>query len=172
MIDETPLLTEEQARWLFMLRRIQLDCGYRPAWIAHAMQDRFGTWIEFSPDALGTGIAPHADVLAFVEAKLEHFKAERAAERENALPPPPWGPRTHFLRNGAPACGTTLPERTRRCTTEDHPRVTCESCRRTPAWRNEAHPSVHSAPQPASRSQLRLAWTNPAHLLEESGTWH
>jgi len=25
MIDETPVLTEEQAQWLFMLRRIQLD---------------------------------------------------------------------------------------------------------------------------------------------------
>jgi len=31
MIDKTLLLTEEQARWLFMLRRIQLDRGYRPA---------------------------------------------------------------------------------------------------------------------------------------------
>ena len=71
MIDETPLLTEEQARWLFMLRRIQLDRGYRPAWIAHVMQDRFGMWSELSPEALGTGIAPHVDVLAVVEAKLE-----------------------------------------------------------------------------------------------------
>jgi hypothetical protein len=42
MIDETLVLTEEQAQWLFMLRRIQLDRGYRPAWIAHVMQDRFG----------------------------------------------------------------------------------------------------------------------------------
>ena len=73
MIDETPVLTEEQAQWLFMLRRIQLDRGYRPMWIAHAMQDRFGMWIEFLPEALGTGIAPHADVLTFVEAKLERL---------------------------------------------------------------------------------------------------
>jgi hypothetical protein len=73
MIDETPVLTEEQAQWLFMLRRIQLDRGYRPAWIAHVMQDRFGVWIEFLPESLGTGIAPHADVLAFVEAKLERL---------------------------------------------------------------------------------------------------
>ena len=73
MIDETLVLTEEQARWLFMLRRIQLDRGYRPAWIAHVMQDRFAMWIAFSPDALGTGIAPHVDVLTFVEAKLERL---------------------------------------------------------------------------------------------------
>jgi len=137
------------------------------------MQDRFGVWIEFSPDALGTGIAPHVDVLAFVEAQLERFKAERAAERENALPPPPpWEPRTHFLHNGAPACGTTLTERIKQCTAEDGTLVTCDACRRTLAWPSEARPPVHSAPQPASRSHLRSAWTNPAHLLEESGTKH
>ena len=79
MIDETPLLTEEHARWLFMLRRIQLDRGYRPAWIAQAMQDRFGRWIAFRPEALGTGIAPHGDVLTFVEAKLERLASASPA---------------------------------------------------------------------------------------------
>ncbi len=144
--EERPM-TNEQRRWLSMLRWIQLQRGYRLGWVSYTFEARFGTRVELTLASEADIAPPDEDVLTFVEEKLLRFRAERLAEREaEQVAAPPSGRRVHFVSGSdvAPACGAIAPRRGARVTVEPV-QVTCAACRRSLVWR-ETTPAPRVVP--------------------------
>jgi hypothetical protein len=120
---------------------IQVDRGYRLAWISYTLQARFGVWVEIAPVPGEKGDPPDEDVLTFVDELLARYRAGRATAVPvlpvlpvlpvHELPPPSSG-KVHFRGAGGSACGhlrewhlKNAPHRF----SEDLSKVTCTHCR-------------------------------------------
>jgi hypothetical protein len=156
--EERPM-SNEQRRWLSILRWIQLQRGYRLGWVSYTFEAKFGTRVELTFASEADIAPPDEEVLTFVEEKLLRFRAERAAEREaDQVAAPPSGRRVHFVpaSEDTPACGAIAPRRGARVTAEPV-HVTCAACRRSLVWRETA---------PAPR------FVSVCHMLEGGETRH